>query len=231
MHQAELTDDTARALQQHVLNTVAAARSAIGQSQDLTIIENRTRDYFRALDGVRQRLQGVRDNRDLTDAAKMRQRQEILANLDQLRAEAVAEITEAVNNFQERHRDDIQPEAPESDAMLLEAKMQTARMDARMQFDGVPVATLPLVMHQAIESEDSPLLNYLLLATPWAKAYLNSRQASPAALSDWERRKTAAYPKVLSERQRAGFEALAQLEKIEATLAAAYRFFVTDRGL
>jgi hypothetical protein len=178
MHQAELTDDTAQALQQHVLNTVAAARSAIGQSQDLTTIENRTRDYFRALDGVRQRIQGVRDNRDLTNEAKVRQRQEILANLDQLRREAAAEIVQAVNNFLERHRDDIQPEAPESDPMLLEARMQTARMDARMQFDGVPVATLPLVMHQAIESEDSPLLNYLLLATPWAKSYLNSRQAT-----------------------------------------------------
>jgi hypothetical protein len=36
---------------------------------------------------------------------------------------------------------------------------------------------------------------------------------------------------VLSEQRRAGFEALAQLEKIEATLAAAYQFFVTDRSL
>lgn len=230
-NESQPVDPTAAALQRVILKNVDAARAAIGPSPELSTIERRTRDFFGALGGVQSQLQEVRDNRDLSDEGKTKRRAAILASLDELRRQATADIVSAVVDFQKRHLGEIRPQPPESDPMLLEAKLQTARMDARMMFDGVEASALPLAMHQAIASGADPVLSHLLLSTPWAQTYLASRQAPPAAMNDWERRKAAALPLVLSERQRAGYEALKALEKTEQTLVGAHKFFVVDRGL
>lgn len=228
-NESEPADTTAAALQKHILDSVAAARKAIANTHELGIIEDHTRDFFRALGGLEQHLASVRADRDLSDEAKTKRRRQRLAEMDDMRREAIAAITTAVVNFQERHRDAIAVQPPERDPLLLEAKLGNARSDARMMFDAETVTSLPLAFHQHAASEKNPLLTYLLVGTGWGTDYLTARKAPPATLSDWEHRRSVAFPLVLTPAQREGFEAMKRLEKIESTLAHAYSFFVRDR--
>ncbi len=230
-YESPTVDQTAAALQKLILDTVATVRRTIGRTVELSTIESRTRDFFQALSGLDEFLAGVRDNRDLSDEGKMKRRAQRLAELGELRNEAIADIVEAVSDFQARNRDAITVQPPERDPMLLEAKLGNARSDARMMFDAEPVNMLPLAFHQHAVSERNPLVTYLLLGTSWSDDYLAARKAPAHTMSDWEHRKTVAYPAALTPEQREALEAMKRLEKIEQTLVHAYTFFVRDRNL
>lgn len=229
--QSEPADATAAALQRHTLQAVSQVRDAIGNGPELILLESGVRDFFQAMAGVQEKLSALQGDRDLSEEGKARRREQLTEQLDELKRKTFAEVTEAVGKYRARHEGDFAPVPPESDPMLLEAKLQGARMDARMMFDGVQANLLPLAMHQAIESGKNPFVAYLLLATPWGDAYLQAKQASPATMGEWGQRKLHAWPHLLSANQRQGYKALAQLEKVEQTLAGAYQLFVSDRGL
>lgn len=219
-------DPTAAALQAHILQATEAARTSIAGTAELHTIEAGARAFFQAVDQLPEHLKRIQEDPDLNDAARDRKRAEAIAGMNTLREVTEQDINEAAAAYERRHAATLEPVPPVADPLLLEAKLQTARMDARMLLDNAGQESLPLAMYQAATGTD-PMLSYLLLATPWGEKYLTGRGLPADVMLGWNDLKARAYPAVLSEQQAAAQAAIRGLSKTAGTITAAHDLLVT----
>jgi hypothetical protein len=219
--------ETIKPLRADVLAKIRAARRAVGGSSvNLDTIEREANRFYDALEGISSQFKTLLQDTDLSDTGKTNRARSSIAALHEQYRQASAVILETVADIQRRHRDDIVPQAPSQyDPML-------ARHDAELLLNGVTPSAVPLRIAEIVQSQADAGISYLLVSSSWVeKIYLPSRQAGPEIIRQWDNLKSKLLPSVLSDRQREGYTALAQLERIEPTLAHSLNYYTAGLNL
>lgn len=206
-----------------ILNTLDAAttdaRKSLGDSNDLLGVQSAVDSYAFKAPELLEQLEATRTRDDITEVDRAEQLQRLTGELATLEENTNAKLANHVNSYESVVSERLLPTPPTDDPALFEARLQTARMDARMILDQSSTYSLPERMLEAATSGADPNLAWLLLATPWGASYLTGRGATDTTRAEWEAARKKAYALLLSEDQQAGHAALTHLKEAAQKIA------------
>ena len=106
------------------------------------------------------------------------------------------------------------PPALAEDAMLAEAQLQTARMDATQLLERVQDKDLPDTLRDIAEDPSTPEpLRHLILHTTWPAMFMRGRGMDRSAREAWEHYATIIIPRILPEPERRAYQRHAAVKR------------------
>ncbi|MDZ7677044.1 MAG: hypothetical protein U5K29_00655 [Acidimicrobiales bacterium] len=175
-----------------------------------------------AVDAADERARQIHHNQRLTDEARADATREVVASEGGNAREAAEEIRQLVDASAERLRATMLPPRPQPADAAQEAALANLRSDVAMVLDRLSANEVPERMEAMVREandEGDALSRWFLVATPWAKRYLESRGAELAGWSNRLPRIVAAVGDDLEE-ARAMHRVLETLESPKGMLGA-----------
>lgn len=155
----------------HVQQQPSEAKHAASAQRELS-------SFFEDFKAFEQTLEPIKGDPDLSPEGKKKR---IAPLVEDFKAKKEADL----QNFERRAQQqegELAKKATftplESDPTLAEARLQSARADARMMLDGVGRDNLARYFAEIAERGGDKALTHLLLTTPWPEHYLRSRGAA-----------------------------------------------------
>ena len=195
----------------------------LGQSNDVDKIKEYTTEFFDNFGTVAPALQKIAEAEDFNDEWKAKKQVETVDKFKHTQNDLAKNVAWYLNNLQTNLRAKATPRPIAEDAATREARLQSARPDARMMLENVDNKDLIARMTELAGRGDDALA-HLLLATPWAGHYLTSRGAQ-GFIPEWEAAKIPHLKHAYEGEAVTAVQRLIQSEKLE-TLADDLRFIL-----